>query len=181
MSRDKEIWIFGYGSLMWQPGFDVVESQLADLAGYHRDLCILSYVFRGTPEVPGLVMGLNPGGTCQGRAFRIEGDQKEQVMAYLHEREMINNVYEPTWLDVSLEDGRMVSAYSFVAVQDHDQFVGHFNQDQEVQYILQGKGQGGTSLEYLENTCVHLRELSIDDHGLETLLEAAKAKKQQKS
>ncbi|NVK19757.1 MAG: gamma-glutamylcyclotransferase [Methylocystaceae bacterium] len=181
MMTDKEIWIFGYGSLMWQPGFEVVESQLAVLSGYHRDLCILSYVFRGTPEVPGLVMGLNPGGTCHGRAFRIQPEQKKQVMAYLHEREMINNVYEPSWLDVRLADGRCLSAYSFVAVQDHDQFVGHFNDEKKVDYILQGIGSGGTSLEYLENTCAHLRALSIDDPGLEALLSAAKAKKQQKS
>jgi len=176
-----DIWIFGYGSLMWSPGFDHLEDQLASLDGFHRDLCILSYVFRGTPEVPGLVMGLNPGGSCQGRAFRISPDQKDLVMTYLHEREMINNVYEPSWVEVTLEDGRNVTAYTFLAVQDHPQYVGHFDLDKKVDYVLQGFGAGGSALEYLDNTCCHLRELSITDERLEAILSHAQGRNSQKT
>ncbi|MDV7341597.1 gamma-glutamylcyclotransferase [Terasakiella sp. A23] len=176
-----DIWIFGYGSLMWSPGFDVLENQKAQLDGYHRDLCILSYVFRGTPEVPGLVMGLNPGGTCQGVALCIAADQKDAVMDYLHAREMINNIYTPTWVDVTLADGRVVSAYTFVALLDHDQYVGDCSLDEKVAYVLQGVGSGGTSVEYLENTCRHLRELSITDEGLEEILKRVQAQNMQKT
>jgi len=176
MNDNKDIWVFGYGSLMWSPGFEFEEIQLAELKGYHRDLCILSYVFRGTPEIPGLVMGLNPGGTCVGRAIRVSAKNKTKTIQYLHEREMINNVYEPCWRDIILEDGQTVSAYVFVAVKDHGQYVGHFSTNDKVKYVLQGHGQGGSSLEYLENTCTHLRELNIQDDTLEAILQRSHAK-----
>lgn len=176
MTSNQDIWIFGYGSLMWSPGFEVVEDVPAQLMGYHRDLCILSYVFRGTPEVPGIVMGLNPGGGCAGRAFRVDAADAPKTIAYLHEREMINNVYTPTWVDITLGDGRIVSAYTFVAVRDHAQYVGHLDQDEKVEYVLQGCGARGSALEYLENTCTHLRSLGINDETLEAILQAVQAK-----
>lgn len=173
MTREKELWVFGYGSLMWSPGFDYEEVCRATLPGYHRDLCVLSYVFRGTPEVPGIVMGLRPGGHCQGRAFRIAVDDQAAVMTYLHEREMINNVYEPSWLEIVREDGSACTAYTFVARADHDQYVGDESQAEKVRLVLQGFGQGGSALEYLDNTCRHLRDLSIHDEPLESVLQAA--------
>lgn len=173
MTDQNEMWVFGYGSLMWRPGFDYLEAQPATLPGYHRDLCVLSYVYRGTPEVPGLVMGLNPGGHCAGRAFRVARANQQAVIAYLDQREMINQVYEPTWVDVTLGDDRQVQAYTFVAVRDHDQYVGHLGQADKLIYLCQGVGRGGTSLQYLENTCAHLRELGIHDGGLEEILQAA--------
>lgn len=177
MTSLGDFWVFGYGSLMWAPGFEFEEAQLADLGGFHRDLCILSYVFRGTPEVPGLVMGLNPKGRCTGRAFRVRAEFREQTVQYLHEREMINDVYEPSWLNVTLAKGEKVSAYTFVARQNHPQYVGHYSLDQKVKLVLQGVGRGGTSLEYLENTIQHLQELSICDETLEAILAAAVAEK----
>ncbi|NVJ92567.1 MAG: gamma-glutamylcyclotransferase [Methylocystaceae bacterium] len=176
MTSDQDIWIFGYGSLMWSPGFKVAEDVPARLPGYHRDLCILSYVFRGTPEVPGIVVGLNPGGACAGRAFRVCAEHVPETMDYLHEREMVNNVYTPTWVDITLGDARNVSAYTFVAVRDHAQYVGHLDQEEKVAYVLQGYGAGGSALEYLENTCTHLRSLGINDETLEAILQAAQAK-----
>ena len=170
-----DIWVFGYGSLMWRPGFEYEEAQMATLDGYHRDLCVLSYVFRGTPEVPGLVMGLNPDGHCVGRAFRVAEKHVDQTLQYLDEREMINNVYEPSWVDASLEDDRVVQAFTFIARQDHAQYAGHFTFEKKVEYVLQGFGSGGSSLEYLENTCVHLRDLSIEDPILEAILASAHA------
>ena len=177
MQGTDDIWIFGYGSLMWSPNFSYEEVQLARLEGYHRDLCILSVVFRGTPDIPGLVMGLNPGGHCVGRAYAVSADKKEETLVYLHEREMINDVYAPTWVDIELEDGRLVNAYTFVSVAGHPQFVGPYSLEQKVALVLQGTGKRGTSLEYLENTCTHLRELSICDETLEAILASARSQK----
>jgi len=177
MYFENDIWIFAYGSLMWRPGFDYLEAQDAHLNGYHRDMCVLSYVFRGTRDVPGLVMGLKPDGDCVGRAFKVAASDGKDVMAYLHEREMINNVYEPTWVNVTLKDGRQVPAYTFVALQDHPQYVGQVCVEEKVAFVLQGRGQSGTALEYLENTCCHIRELGIEDAELEDILCRARAKK----
>jgi len=149
---------------------------MAHLQGYHRDLCLLSYVFRGTPEVPGLVMGLNPNGECIGRAFFVLEENREATLKYLDEREMINQVYAPSWVNVTFEDGTQSQAYTFVAVLDHAQYVGHLNLDEKVSLVLQGRGKAGTSFEYLENTCLHLRELSIEDSTLEAILSAARSK-----
>lgn len=180
MAHEKELWVFGYGSLMWQPGFDYQQVCPATLAGYHRDLCVLSYVFRGTPQVPGIVMGLRPGGSCQGLVFQVAPDDEAKVMAYLHEREMINNVYEPSWLDVTLEDGTLRRAYTFVARADHDQYVGDESTAEKIRLVLQGVGQGGSALAYLANTCEHLRDLSIHDGALESILHAAQQQKAKK-
>ncbi|SCA58322.1 Transporter [Candidatus Terasakiella magnetica] len=177
MGETKEKWVFAYGSLMWHPGFEYLEVSQARLSGYHRDLCILSYVFRGTRALPGLVMGLNPTGQCIGRAFLVAEENWAETHAYLDEREMINQVYEPSWVEIELEDGRQVEAYTFIAVQGHDQHVGHFSLDEKVDHVLQGVGQGGSALEYVQNTCRHLQEIGITDSTLEAILQAAVAKK----
>ncbi|WP_135075595.1 gamma-glutamylcyclotransferase [Terasakiella sp. SH-1] len=177
MTQENDKWVFAYGSLMWNPGFDYLEEAQATLSGYHRDLCILSYVFRGTREVPGLVMGLNPGGHCVGRAFWVAAEKWEDTVSYLDEREMINRVYEPAWVDLVLEDGREVSAYTFLAVGDHDQHVGHFSLDEKVEHVLQGVGCGGSALEYLENTICHLQKIGIRDEMLEAISTASLQKK----
>ncbi len=177
MTGSQGIWVFGYGSLMWSPDFPYEEVSLAHLDGYHRDLCILSVHFRGTAERPGLVMGLNPGGHCVGRAFFVSAENSDETLAYLHEREMINDVYAPTWVDIKLKDGKKCKAYTFVSVPEHCQFVGSYDLQKKVDLVLQGTGLRGTSLEYLENTCAHLRELSIEDQTLEAILSKAQAQK----
>ena len=96
--RKNDFWVFGYGSLMWRPGFAHVETIRARLYGYRRCMCIYSYVHRGTPEKPGLVLGLDTGGSCLGIAFRVPADMTEEVIAYLREREMSNRVYHEKWL-----------------------------------------------------------------------------------
>jgi glutathione-specific gamma-glutamylcyclotransferase len=169
MEIKGDIWVFGYGSLMWAPGFEYLEQTEAVLEGYHRDLCILSYVFRGTPEVPGLVMGLNKGGRCRGRAFRVASDLVEETLSYLHEREMINNVYEPSWVDLSLQSNKTVKAYTFIAIPEHKQHVGSLSIDEISQLVLQGQGKNGSSLEYLESCLFHLRQLDIVDARLEAI------------
>ncbi len=166
-------WVFGYGSLMWRPGFPFAEMAPAHLKGWRRDMCIQSIHYRGTPDVPGLVSGLTPGGACQGRAYRIEPQHIESVIAYLDERELVTDVYLPQHHDVALADGRTVAARVYVADTSHDQFAGHWPRERKVEYLLQGVGSEGRSLEYLANIVEQLSQLGIDDDGLSDLLRTA--------
>ncbi len=163
-------WVFGYGSLMWRPGFPFAEMVPARLEGWRRDMCIQSIHYRGTPDVPGLVSGLTPGGDCQGRAYQIHPHDVEDVVAYLDERELVTDVYLPQYHLVALSDGRSVSARVYVADVEHDQFAGHWPVQQKIQYLLQGTGSEGRSLEYLANIVEQLGQLGIVDEGLSALL-----------
>lgn len=167
-------WVFGYGSLMWRPGFPFAEMTPATLTGWRRDMCIQSIHYRGTPEVPGLVSGLTPGGDCLGRAYQIHASDVEAVVDYLDERELVTDVYLPQHHAVDLSDGRTVSARVYVADVDHDQFAGHWPVTQKITYLLQGTGSEGRSLEYLANIVDQLGELGISDDGLSDLLAQAK-------
>lgn len=170
----RNFWIFGYGSLMWRPGFAFEERQAAWLYGYHRCLCIRSTVYRGTPERPGLVMGLDRGGSVRGIAFRIAPASVKETLAYLDEREQITKVYCPKVFKIRLDDRRVVRAYTFVARHDHEQYAGKLTPDQAACYIAQGHGQMGSSLEYVENTCRHLQQIGISDAALKDVLRRAR-------
>jgi cation transport protein ChaC len=167
-----DIWIFGYGSLMWRPNFPHAETRPARLHGYHRALCIYSTAYRGTYEVPGLVFGLDRGGSCRGLAFRVIDADADDVMGYLYEREMINHVYRPKWLTTTLPTGT-VSAYTFVADTSHEQYTGKLDDAETVKLALQGCGKSGTCIEYLQNTLAHLEELGIHDGTLERIVRLA--------
>ena len=167
-----DIWIFGYGSLMWRPDFPYTDSQSALLKGYHRSLCLYSFQHRGTPEMPGLVFGLDRGGSCRGVALKVAAENTEDVLHYLHEREMLNRVYLPKWLPVTLASGK-VTAYAFIADRRHKQYTGRLTDPDAVKYILQGYGKRGHCLEYLQNTLNHLGELGIKDAPLHRLVRLA--------
>ncbi len=178
MTKDIDLgdyWVFGYGSLMWRPGFPFAEMAPAQLAGWRRDMCIQSIHYRGTPDVPGLVSGLTPGGTCNGRAYRIHHHEIDGVIAYLDERELVTDVYLAQHHDVALSDGRVVSARVYVADTEHDQFAGHWPVERKIDYLLQGTGSEGRSLEYLANIVEQLDQLGIADEGLSALLNLARA------
>ncbi len=160
LSAAQDLWVFGYGSLMWQPGFPHQEAAPATLPGYHRAFCIYSHHWRGTPAKPGLVLGLQPGGSCRGLAFRVAAGDRDRVILYLHERELGSYAYRPLTLPVTLADGRQVSAYSFVADTRHPQYAGSLAPDAMVAIIMEAEGKGGLNRDYLINT---LREL--DRHG----------------
>src|SRR5262245_42375736 len=117
-----DLWVFGYGSLMWAPEFEYAERGMGRVHGYHRSLCILSSRYRGTPEKPGLVMGLCRGGSCWGIAFRVHNGQAKETLDLLWKREMLNNVYMPRFVPVSV-GGKRVQALAFVADTKHRQFV----------------------------------------------------------
>jgi cation transport protein ChaC len=177
-SESNDYWVFGYGSLMWRPGFPFAEMVPAHLDGFRRDMCIQSIHYRGTPDVPGLVSGLMPGGTCKGRAYLIEKKDVVDVIAYLDKRELVTDVYLPQHHDVALEDGRTVSARVYLADVKHGQFAGHWPLEDKITCLLQGTGTEGHSLEYLANIIGQLGELKIEDEGLSALLNHAQAREQ---
>lgn len=171
----NDVWVFAYGSLMWKPEFDFAEARLARLHGYHRALCIYSIRGRGTEEKPGLVLGLDRGGSCVGRAYRVAAVDWETVRAALHEREMVTQVYTPVFLPVALDDGRRVAAYGFIARRDHVQYTGRLAETRMIELILQGVGPRGTALDYLAQTVAQLDALSIRTGPLHRLLKRANA------
>ncbi|MET3791199.1 gamma-glutamylcyclotransferase [Aquamicrobium terrae] len=162
-----DFWVFGYGSLIWRPGFDFVEARRARLHGYRRALCIYSYVHRGTPERPGLVLGLDRGGSCVGMAFRVDTGARDDVIAYLREREQINNVYIERTLPVWLEGGERAEAVAYVADRRHRQYAGALDEAAAAAMVRGASGQSGANEDYVANTVRHLQALGIRDHWLE--------------
>ncbi len=164
-----DIWVFAYGSLMWEPGFEYLEVAPALLRGYHRAFCVYSHIYRGTSARPGLVLGLDRGGACRGMAFRVAAEKAGRVLAYLDKREKVTNVYERRIVPVATSAGR-VMAHAYVADRGHDQYAGKLTLERAAALIAQGVGRSGANPEYLENTVRHLDELGITDGSLHRLL-----------
>lgn len=162
-------WVFGYGSLIWNPGFDFVSTQLALLRGCHRSLSIISHHHRGTRDQPGLVFGLNKGGSCRGMAFEVDAGQWELVHEYLMNRELVTAVYREVLRPVTLADGRRVPALTYVVDQQHEQFAGPLTLEQQLAMIRAGVGISGRNIDYVVNTARHLRQLGIVDRTLVAL------------
>ncbi|HEX7200383.1 MAG TPA: gamma-glutamylcyclotransferase, partial [Dongiaceae bacterium] len=133
----SDFWVFGYGSLMWRPGFPYREAVTAHLAGLHRALCVYSWVHRGTREFPGLVLGLDRGGSCKGIAYRVAAAEREGVIAYLRERELVTNVYVETWRRIRLvrEEGPRVPALTFIADRLHEQYAGKLSRETLLEHV----------------------------------------------
>jgi len=167
---DGNFWVFGYGSLMWRPGFDYLDRQPATLHGWHRAMCILSTHYRGCPERPGLVLGLDRGGSCRGVAFRVAPDKAAQVQKYLYDREMITEVYTPRFAVAHLADGTKQPVYIFTVRKDHEQYSGRLTPQQAARLILQGHGHSGSSRDYLAQTVEHMSALGISRSELHHLL-----------
>ena len=168
-----ELWVFGYGSLMWSPCFSYREKHLARVHGYHRALCILSTRYRGTRNKPGLVMGLCQGGSCWGMAFRIPRPQIGRGLARLWHREMPRRVYQPRLVPVRLPGGRRVSALAFVADPDHPAYVRELDLHGRARLVAQGIGQRGPCIDYIRHTLDHMHEVGVRDPHLERVLHAA--------
>ncbi len=172
----QDLWLFAYGSLMWDPGFPFEEARPALLRGYHRAFCLYSTRYRGTPDRPGLVLGLDRGGCCRGIAYRVAGANHDKVMHYLWEREMTNNAYVCRPVALDLATGR-VKARAFVINRQHPHYAGKLSQARTIELILQGHGQRGACCSYLENTVRHLDQLGIPDRRLHELLHAVHARR----
>ena len=162
-----DFWVFGYGSLIWKPGFAHTETERARLFGYRRSLCVRSHVHRGTPERPGLVLGLDRGGSCVGLAFRVPLDLQGEVMTYLRERELVTNVYLERMLPVRLGSGQTVSAVCYIVDRAHIQYAGHMDESQAASIVRGAVGQSGRNEDYVLSTVQHLEALGIRDHWME--------------
>jgi cation transport protein ChaC len=173
----SDFWVFGYGSLMWRPGFDFVEQQPALLPGAHRALCIYSWVHRGTQARPGLVLGLDRGGACRGVAYRVADANRESVLAYLRERELVTDVYREAWRNVRLlrAAGTVTApALTYLVVRDHVQYAGRLPPERLLELVRSSAGKSGRNAEYVINTASQLNTLGIRDPVLEWLAEALK-------
>jgi glutathione-specific gamma-glutamylcyclotransferase len=164
-----ELWVFGYGSLMWRPGFTWSARRRATLAGWRRRLCIYSHVYRGTPERPGLVLGLDRGGSCAGVAFRVDAALREATIRYLREREQATAVYLERFVPVALETGERVSAITYVADTRHPQYAGRLTRPEMLAFVRAGRGQSGDNAAYVTETHDHLRTIGVRDVDLEWL------------
>jgi len=168
-----DLWVFGYGSLMWSPEFSYAERKTGLVHGYHRALCILSSRYRGTPDKPGLVMGLCRGGSCWGMAFRVQSGHAKEVLDNLWKREMLNNVYVPRLVPVSVAGSQRVHALAFTADTKHRQFVDELDVAGRARLVAQGSGQRGRCVDYIRNTLDHMRELGVHDPHLARVLATA--------
>jgi len=166
-----DFWVFGYGSLMWRPGFAHEEAVLARVVGLHRSLCIFSWVHRGTQSAPGLVLGLDRGGSCIGTAFRVPAGQADAVIDYLREREQVTQVYLESRRDVFLADGsdRKVEALFYLVDRKHRQYAGKLPLERQLEIVRTSTGSSGRNQDYVVSTARHLREMGVRDHALEWL------------
>lgn len=169
---DGDIWIFAYGSLIWSPNFHFVERKTARIDGYHRAMCIESTTYRGTPERPGLVLGLDHGGCCEGVAFKICEECLQETMEYLYQREMDDNVYIPSIHPIHFADNTQVSALTFIANRAHPLYVGDLGLEKTADIVSKSAGGRGQNIDYVLNTFEHLQQLKIDDKRLEALCNA---------
>lgn len=169
----EDLWVFAYGSLMWRPGFDFLERQLARLYGAHRSLCVLSHVHRGTPERPGLVLGLDQGGMCRGIAYRICPHLRQETLAYLRAREQVTMVYRECIRPVRLlgRSERRLRAVCYMVDRSHPQYAGRLDLATQLHYVRQGHGQSGANRDYLIATVKELEALGCRDRDLHLLAE----------
>ncbi len=167
---NTDLWVFGYGSLMWHPEFAHVEAVIATLPGYWRSFCMRSIHHRGTEAHPGLVLALDAhaGSECHGLAFRVCPDSHAETMAALRARELVSSAYLERELDIRLCDGRRVRAVTYVIDPDHEQYCS-LDLEEQAQIIATAVGGRGPNTEYLYNTADHLAELGIEDADLSWL------------
>ncbi len=172
----EDLWVFGYGSLIWRPGFDFVERVPARVIGLHRCLCVYSFVHRGTPERPGLVLGLDRGGACLGVAFRVTAQDRAATLAYLRAREQVTSVYLETvrtvWLAGKPE--RPVQAVCYVVDRGHPQYAGRLTLEQQLHHVRQGHGSSGANRDYVLEAVAALEALGVRDRQLHLLAERLK-------
>lgn len=169
-NASEDLWVFGYGSLMWRPDFDYLDRLEARLVGAHRALCVYSINHRGTAEKPGLVLGLDRGGTCRGIAFRVAAANRAATIAYLRAREQITKVYRETVRPVTLlPSGERVSALCYLVDRGHPQYAGRLTLDRQMHFVRQGHGRSGANRDYVVATVKALEALGCHDPRLHLL------------
>ena len=170
LSRE-DLWVFGYGSLMWRPGFECIAQVPARLIGEHRALCVYSFDHRGTPEKPGLVLGLDRGGACRGIAFRVAAAKRDHTIEYLRSREQTTNVYREVMRSVWLENEarQRVSALAYVVDRGHVQYAGRLSLAEQLRYVQQGHGRSGNNRDYVLSTVKSIEAQGFRDPQLHQL------------
>ena len=166
------MWVFGYGSLIWDPGFPVAERHIAVVQDWHRSFCMRSVHHRGTPQAMGLVLALDhaPGARCAGVAFRVAPGAEAETLARLRERELISSAYLEWQITVSLAGGVLQDSLTYVINQNHDQYCGGLPLEEQAQIIAHAIGGRGTNRDYLFATARHLTDLGIGDPDLDWLV-----------
>lgn len=167
-ARDR--WVFGYGSLMWRPGFPFIDRRRATLHGWRRAFCIYSVHHRGTYERPGLVLGLAPGGSTRGAAYRVAGKDWPGVYAYLRDREQPTETYVEAWRNARIDGKGPASSLVFLSDPKHPQWAGALTLERQAELIDGATGLSGRNIDYLRDLVLHLREEGVRDHGMERLL-----------
>jgi len=172
-----DLWIFAYGSLMWNPGFEPVEKVLARANGFQRGFYMRSVHYRGTEDVPGLVLALDvcDGASCEGMALRVDMSERARVLAYLRERELISYAYYEHICKLELGDGRQVEAVTYVVARDHAQYAGNLSLADQAEIILRAQGSAGPNRDYLASTVASLRGFGIEAAELFALEERVNA------
>lgn len=162
------LWVFGYGSLIWNPGFAYARAEVARLPGWHRSFCMTSIHYRGTATAPGLVLALDRADAtyCDGLAFEVPADARDATLAYLRDRELISYAYEEQWLTIDLASGRRVRALAYIINRDHSQYSGALPLEDQAQIIAKSCGERGPNSDYLFATTDHLTTLGITDADL---------------
>lgn len=166
--QPDRVWIFGYGSLMWNPALRYVERRHALIHGYHREFCLLARAGRGSPERPGLMLSLEPGGSCHGVAYRLPAAAVAEELDILWRREMLTRSYRPVWVAARTTRG-MAHAIAFAANLEHERYRGGLGEQSMARYLAQGAGPLGRCCDYLFDTVAHLREMGIRDKRMEAL------------
>ena len=171
------MWVFGYGSLLWNPGFEVARRAVAELPDYHRSFCMRSIHHRGTAADPGLVLALDaaPGASCTGLALAVAEGQEEDTLSYLRERELISAAYLEKTLEVHFHDGGTAEALTYVVDAAHDQYCGGMELEEQARIIANAVGGRGPNAEYLFNTAAHLAEIGLRDPDLDWLARRVQA------
>jgi cation transport protein ChaC len=164
-----DIWVFGYGSLIWKPGFEAIEQRNALVRGYHRSLCLWSRINRGSPIEPGLVFGLNRGGGCRGVAFRIPAESVDTIFAALWEREMMTGSYLPRWLRCVTAQGD-IQALAFVINREASGYAGELQEEELLGVVRRAHGRYGACVDYVMETVRALRNCGIHDRRLEHIV-----------
>ncbi len=163
-----DIWVFGYGSLMWNPAFDYAERQVGVVRGWHRRFCLWLTMGRGSPASPGLMLALDLGGTCRGVAFRIPAVRARSELLLIWRREMFGTAYMARWVQVRTACA-VVPAITFVVNRADTRYAGKIDDSEAAAHIATATGSLGSCLSYFDNTVDHLRALKIRDAGLQRI------------
>jgi cation transport protein ChaC len=170
----QDLWVFAYGSLIWNPAFHFAGQERAHLFGYHRQFCLWTSLGRGSPDRPGLMLGLEHGGCCTGVAFRIAAEAIEVELEAIWRREMLTGAYRPRWVPVHGESGPR-RAIAFVINRRHERYARRLPEAEVVETVAHAEGALGACRDYLFNTVAHLEELGIHDRRLARLAAAVRA------